>query len=230
MSLKVENVTTSVGRVQQLASSLGGSVQASTTRQQDQLLLADVTIVVPSNRFTDALAALRGLSEQVVSESAQGQDVTEEYVDLQSRQRNLEATEKSLLTLMSKAATVGEVLNVQRELTKVQGELEQVLGRLKYLKTKADMSSITVQMQPVVVPPPPAAVPGWDPLRVAEEAWNASLRVLQGVASAAITMAVFLWWILPPALLALYFSRRYLRRRTGSTTPSAATQGGPTVP
>lgn len=223
LALKVDVVSDSLGRAQQLATSLGGRIQSSSTRQEGKSLVADLTITVPAARFTEALSGLRKLSKEVVSESAQGQDVTEEYVDLQSRQRNLEATEKGLLTLMSRAKTVGEVLSVQRELTSVQGEIEQTKGRIKYLSTRSAMSTITLSLRPVFVPTEPRPVPAWSPFRVAEQAWNASLRVLQGLATVVIAIVVFGWWLLPPILVGLLTWRRVSRPRpnAGSSGSSA---------
>ncbi|MDQ3855051.1 MAG: DUF4349 domain-containing protein, partial [Chloroflexota bacterium] len=224
LSVEVDDVKASLSQAQQLASSLGGVVQSSNTRQEGENLVADLTIAVPAERFTAALKALREMSKEVVSETVQGQDVTEEYVDLQSRARNLEATEKSLITLMGRATTVGDVLNVQRELTRVQGELEQLQGRMQYLKTKSDSSTITVSLRPVVAPATrsPEPAPGWSPAGVAARAWNASLAVLQAIATVAISVAVFVWWLVPVALVLFLVMRRLAHRRQAATAPGSS--------
>jgi hypothetical protein len=63
-------------------------------------LYADLILSVPSERFEDALDELRrGLGEGVATDTVSGQDVTEEYVDPQSCERNLLAADQSLLAL-----------------------------------------------------------------------------------------------------------------------------------
>ena len=119
------------------------------------------------------LDELRGLGEKVTTDSVSGQDVTEEYVDLESRERNLRATEESLLRLYDRAENVEEALSIQRELTTVRGEIELVQGRIKYLDQRSAYSQITLNIQPVTSPPPPK--PTWDPGEVVERAWDASL-------------------------------------------------------
>ena len=107
------------------------------------------------------LDELRSLGEKVTTDSISGQDVTEEYLDLKSRERNLRATEESLLRLYDGAENVEEALSIQRELTGVRGEIELVQGRIKYLDQRSTYSQITLNIQPVTSPPPPR--PTWEP-------------------------------------------------------------------
>jgi hypothetical protein len=90
-----------------------------------------MTIRVPadSRTYSNTLERLRGLSTKVVEESVSSQDVTEEFVDLESSLRNLRATEARLLALLERAQKVEEVITVQRELTNVRGQIEKIEGR-----------------------------------------------------------------------------------------------------
>lgn len=218
LSLQVEDVLRGASQVQQVATTNGGYVSNGSTREDEGVSYSELTITIPAQSFDKAFEQLRGLGE-LVSDSTQSQDVTEEFVDLQSRQRNLEATEKSILTLLDRANSVGEVLNVQRELTTVQGQLEQVKGRIKYLSSRTTMSSITVTLSPLpgaLFTPKPESLPRWSVVEVAVRAWNASLRALQGVATVVISVAVFAWWLLPLLVGGLLWYRRGsgIRRRT----------------
>ena len=84
------------------------------------------------------------LGEEVTTDTVSGQDVTEEYVDLQSRERNLLAAEQSLLDLYNRARDVQDALSIQRELTGVRGQIEQIQGRMQYLKKSSDSSQISL--------------------------------------------------------------------------------------
>ena len=74
---------------QQVAARFGGTIVSSQTYRADNAVYADLILSVPSEHFEDALDELRGLGEEVTTDTVSGQDVTEEYVDLQSRERNL---------------------------------------------------------------------------------------------------------------------------------------------
>lgn len=56
--------------------------------------------------------------------------MTEEYVDLQSRERNLIAAEEALLRLYDRAENIQDTLLVECELSDVRGQIEQVQGRI----------------------------------------------------------------------------------------------------
>ena len=90
-----------------------------------------ISIRVPDDKFESALAELRDLAVRVTSESTDSQDVTEEYVDLQSRLKNAEATESQYLALLGKATDVEDILRIYDSLSRVRQEIEQIKGRLK---------------------------------------------------------------------------------------------------
>src|SRR5947209_13263480 len=96
---------------------------------------------------------VKGYAVKVEKEQTTAQDVTEDYVDLQARQRNLEATSLQLQSLLSKATTVDETLKVQVQLNNVQSDLERIKGKLNYYDTRTSNSTIQVSILPV---PPPA--------------------------------------------------------------------------
>jgi hypothetical protein len=97
ITLAVRDVLKAVDQVTQLAQRLGGwVVSSSITGQQGEQPRATVTLRVPEGRFDEALSELRRLAEWVVSEATSSQDVTEEYIDLEARLRNLEEAERQL--------------------------------------------------------------------------------------------------------------------------------------
>jgi Domain of unknown function (DUF4349) len=215
LGLRSEEVRQSAARAQQVAATAGGTVLSSQVYRSEDSVTADLVLSVPSGEFERVLDELRGLGDKVTTDTISGQDVTEEYVDFKSRERNLRATEESLLRLYDRAENVEEALSIQRELTTVRGEIELVQGRIKYLDQRSTYSQITLNIQPVTSPPPPR--PTWDPGDVVERAWDASLAVLQVMATAIISAVVFGWWLAP----ALVGGLLWWRRRTRGSRPAA---------
>ena len=215
LGLRSDEVRQSAARAQQVAATAGGTVLSSQVYRSDDSVTADLVLSVPSEEFERVLDELRSLGEKVTTDSISGQDVTEEYVDLKSRERNLRATEESLLRLYDRAENVEEALSIQRELTTVRGEIEMVQGRIKYLDQHAAYSQITLDIQPFTSPPPPQ--PSWEPGDVVARAWGASLEVLQTIATAVISALVFGWWLAPVLVGGLLWWRR---RNRGSRPPA----------
>ena len=222
LGIRAEDVRESAARAQQVAAQFGGSVFSSHISRGDGSVSAGLVLSVPSPEFEQALDELRGLGKKVTTDTVRGEDVTEEFVDLESRERNLLAAEQSLLELYDRAQSVNEALSIQRELTNIRGEIEQVQGRMQYLEQRTAYSQIILSIQPVARPatPPPA----WSPAHVVERAWNASLSVLQALATVVLSGIVFGWW-LAPALVAGFV---WWRRRTRDSAPAAT--GPPQAP
>ena len=215
LGLRSKEVRQSAAQAQQVAAAAGGSVLSSQVYRSDDSVTAQLVLSVPSVEFERVLDDLRSLGDKVTTDSISGQDVTEEYVDLKSRERNLRAAEESLLRLYDRAENVEEALSIQRELTNVRGEIEMVQGRIKYLDQHTAYSQITLDIQPVTSPPPPE--PAWNPASIAARAWSASLGLLQAIATAFISAIVFGWWLAP----VLVWGLLWWRRRNRGSRPAA---------
>jgi hypothetical protein len=192
MTLVVPNVAEAYRQVEQIAAEQGGLVASSQVRQEGDRTLATVTLRVPADGrgYQTTLDRLRGLADRVLDEQGQTQDVSEEYVDLESRLRNLRATETSLLGLYEKAQRLEDVFAVQREVTNVRGQIEQAEGRKQALERRSAMATITLQLrEPAALSPRQRE---WSPVDVAAEAVGALARALRGVGTVAIWLVVWL--------------------------------------
>ena len=143
MGLVVENVAGSVDRVAAVAQELGGWTVSS---DRSAIHQGNVSVRVPAQQLDEAIRRIRSMAIRVDWESSGSQDVTDEYVDSNSRLRSLRATEEALLNLLDKADEVEDALEVQRELTGLQAEIESLEGRIKFLEQTAAFSLINVTL------------------------------------------------------------------------------------
>lgn len=210
VSLDVDAVSQKFEEVSNIALGAGGFVASSTFGNRDDAQTASVTIRVPATEYDATLRRLRGLGE-VKEESSNANDVTEQFTDLQSRLRNLQASEERYLDLLTRAGTIADVLAVQDRVNATRAEIEQIQGRIQLLENQSELATITVHLLP------PAVGQGGDgadsPLEVAQEAFEASLAVLLGIAMVAIAVAAFSWWLVPLAVGGWYLGRKQLRSR-----------------
>ena len=212
VTLQVESVREAETAVRAKVQALGGYVVRAENSGSDENLTARITFRVPVQRFDESLVGVQGLAKKVLNRAVSGDDVTEQFVDLQSRLRNLEATRDRLLTFLEKAATVEEALKVNESLSQVQGEVEQVRGRMEYLKQSAALSTVTVSLVPVPAIAPIVEEGGWQPLAVARGALRELVELGQGLVNVAIVLLVWTPVWLPFALLFWWLRRRFWLR------------------
>lgn len=184
-------------RAAEVAGAHGGFVANSTSRTADEdadPAAGTLVLRVPAAAFDTVRAELAGLGD-VTSEVLDGEDVGGQLVDLDARLRSLQVEEETLRTLMAKAKTIGETIEVQQQLTRVRQDIEQTAGQRARLADAAALGTIRANLfEPGVEV---STDPG-DPNPVAEgmrDAVDASMAVLGGT-------LVVLGYLLPLALLA----------------------------
>lgn len=213
VSIEAEQVSARFEDVGNIAASFGGFVSSSSFGNAGDVQTASVTVRVPAERYQDVLTQLRKLGT-VKGEQSNASDVTEEFTDLESRARNLKATEAQYLEFLTRAGDLNEVLLVQDRLNGVRAEIEQVQGRIQLIAAQADLATITVHLAPpVVAKDAPKDGGAGNPLEVAQEAFEASLVVLVGAATVALAAVAFSWWLLPVGAVVYYFVRKQTNER-----------------
>jgi hypothetical protein len=147
MTIVVDDVSTTLAKIEDLAKKYGGFVVNSNIAEDQSRLYAYISFRVLAERFNDTIQALHNLAIDVKAEQTSGQDVTEEYTDLSSKLRNLEASETQLLELMKQAGSVEEILAVQKELTSTREQIEVIKGRMQYLEQSSNLALFTVTLE-----------------------------------------------------------------------------------
>ena len=174
LAIVVADVDAHLQAVEAMAVEMGGYVVSSNkyqtfTNNGAEAPEAQVVIRGPAEKLNEALDKLKADVVEVQTESRSGQDVTAEYVDLQSRLKNLEATEAQLVKILESATDTEDVLNVFNQLTSIREQIELVKGQMKYYEESAALSAITVRII-AEASVQPIEIAGWKPQGVARDA------------------------------------------------------------
>lgn len=222
MSLLVANTDRAIDQVTGVAVDSGGYIVSAKTWVQDGFKYATINMGVPSDQFEAVQRQLRTLAIEVLVDTSSGQDVSDEYVDLQSRLTNLEATRARIREFLDKATKVDEALQVNAQLSDIEGQIEQVKGRMQYLKDRAAYSTILVnieQQRPTPTPTPTATPIAWNPGRTLNQAGDALGGVLRGLGDLAIWFGVVALPLAIPVLAVVWVARRVRRPDRRSSLP-----------
>jgi hypothetical protein len=228
--LMVKDTDIAIDRATQVIGDAGGYIVSSRVWYQDyygnNLKYAAITIGVPVDEFEHTLVRLRDLALRVVDETAAGDDVTEQYVDLQSQLTNLESTRARIQDFLKDAKTIDEALRINQELANIEAQIEQIKGRMNYLNDRSAYSTITVNFEPelpVLTPTPtatpvPAATPiPWNPGETFNDATGTVTVLYQGIASFMIWLVVVVVPIVLPFALILWAVWKLVNRKPVKT-------------
>jgi hypothetical protein len=207
-SIEVDSLEAAMAGVRRLVQRVGGFVaDASVQSGRNQLRSATLELKVPASRFDDLTEGLSPIGRlQFVNVGAQ--DVSEEFVDLTARVTNGRRLEDRLVELLrTRTGKLQDVLTVERELARVREEIERMEGRLRFLKTRAELSTLSVSL----FEPPPivASHPGES---VLGEAFKTAWRNFVGLLAGAIASLGFVVPVLVLGWGTLILGRRYKRK------------------
>lgn len=204
-----------------LAESLGGFV-VSMNMYQTSLYDGGtapegyISIRVPADKLDSALGQIKANVVEVRNETRSGQDVTAEYVDLQSRLTALEAARDQLQTIMDAATKTEDVLNVFSQLQYYNEQIEMVKGQMKYYEEASSYSLINVSLVAEETVKPLEIGP-WTPKGAAQDAYKALVDFLRGFVEFIIYLFVLVLPILivvfGPIALVVWLIVRGVRRR-----------------
>lgn len=170
--MEVDSIEIAIVELQRLAQRAGGFVaNMSSQGGEEQMRSASLEIRMPSARFDETMTSLGTIGE-IESRNVTSEDVGEEYVDIEARMKNARRLEDRLIELLAnRTGRLSDVLSVERELARVREEIERSEGRMRYLRTRAAVSTIQVNMRerrPLL-----GSQPGSNPIaRAFQRAWR----------------------------------------------------------
>lgn len=183
ITIVVADVEARMEEIQTMATTMGGFVVSSnvykTFRNNVEAPEATLTIRVPSESLNNALDQIKENAVEVQNETRSGQDVTAQYVDLQSRLKNLEAAERQLTDILETATETEDVVNIFNQLVYYREQIELVKGQMKYYEEAAALSAISIRIVAEATIQP-IEIGGWEPQGVARDAIQDLIYFWQG--------------------------------------------------
>jgi hypothetical protein len=230
LEVLVQNTDVAIAQVNQLTADYEGYIISTQSWYVDGFKHATVRLGIPSQAFETVVNQLRDLGLRVISETAAGQDVSNEYVDLQSKLTNLEATAERIRVFLSEAKTIEETLTISAKLSELEAQIEQVKGQMRYYEGRSAYSTITINLvpqyptpTPTMTPTPtatpvptltPIPVPGWNAQNTFDDASEVLVNVTQN------TVDIMIWFFVALAPIGIVIGLVIWAVRRGMQTVS----------
>ncbi|MEA3406868.1 MAG: DUF4349 domain-containing protein [Chloroflexota bacterium] len=216
MTIVVEDTDEVLRTLRSLADSYDGYIASSRRWLANEQPHGRITVRVPAESLDQVIDRLHDMALRVEDENISGEDVTQEYVDLEARLRNLEATEEELLALLTEVrenrGKAEDILAIHRELTNIRGQIESLKGREQYLEQMSALATINVTVRPKAAPKPLVERAKWNPLVTLNRALRAFVNVFQVFVDVAIYVLIFSPFVVVPVVV-LWLLVRWIRRR-----------------
>lgn len=101
---------------------------------------------VPASGFSPFLNKLEKVKHEELQRSIQGQDVSEEYVDLESRLKAKQLMETQYIDFMKKATKAADLVEFANQLGEIQESIEQIKGRMRYIDQNVAFSTVELRL------------------------------------------------------------------------------------
>lgn len=146
LTVQVKQLDPAVAKARELIEQAGGYVSNLQQSGGSLSRYATLTLRVPVERFEELVGGLAAMGT-VTDKSISTDDVTEQWVDIDARLRNLKREEERYLAILQQANKVTDLLEIERELARVRGEIEQTEAQFRALQDRVALSTITLTLQ-----------------------------------------------------------------------------------
>jgi hypothetical protein len=202
LSIVVINPEAKMDEIAKMAENMGGFVVSknvfqTTTGNNLRVPEGNITVRVPAENLDQALEQIKADAVEVLNENRSGQDVTREYVDLQSRLKTHEQAAEQLSEILEQKTESEEVIEVFNQLVYHREQIEILKGQINYYEEAAALSAVSVRVSAEETLQP-LEIAGWRPAGVARDALQALINFFQGFVTFLIWLVIL---ILPAGLV-----------------------------
>lgn len=204
LSIVVIDPEAKMDEIGKMAEEMGGFVVSKnvfqrTTGNNIKVPEGNITVRVPAEQLEQALEQIKADAVEVQNENRSGDDVTREYVNLQSRLKTHEQAAEQLSEILEQKTESAEVIEVFNQLVYHREQIEILTGEINYYEEAAALSAVSVRVTAEETLQP-LEIAGWRPAGVARDALQALINFFQGFVEFLIWLIIL---IIPAGLLLL---------------------------
>jgi len=208
LSMEVSSLDSTISKVKNIVSNNDGRIVSSNSGYSNQPYV-NINILIPSSTFDGVLDDIKLLSTIVTNENIYTNDVTEEYIDIDSRLGVMLEAENRFIDLLPEAKNVEDIVQIEKEVMRIRGEIDSLKGRMKYLTTTTKNSQLNLY---IVEEMPISGGDGWNFSDSLSDSLRVFVSFLKNTADFLIGIIVFAPIIIILGLITL-FTYSFIKKR-----------------
>ncbi|UUC46329.1 DUF4349 domain-containing protein [Flavobacterium cerinum] len=206
LRFETSDLNQSYADIQKAVIKYKATIQNDVTGKNNSSAYRDLTVRIPNTAFDTFINDISKGVSHFDRKEISSDDVTEEYIDIESRVNTKKTLEKRYLDLLNKATKVSEILEIEKGLATVREEIESIEGRLKYLQSRVALSTIHIEMYTRNASESGATV------SYGGKMWNSFKEGFFGISTFFLDLLQVWPFILIFVLLLIYLRKRYKKK------------------
>ena len=146
LGMDVRNLSASKTNIDTIVRNLGGYYDNESLSNNDYATAYDLKIRIPSDKFEILIEKIESGEGEVSYKEIDARDVTEEFIDLETRLGNKQKYLTRYQELLRNAKNIKEILDIEEKIRVLEEEIESTTGRLKYLNDQVNYSSLELNI------------------------------------------------------------------------------------
>ncbi|MFT6749019.1 MAG: hypothetical protein ACJAQ1_000948 [Flavobacterium sp.] len=194
-------------KIQASVKKLNATIQSDAEEKEYKTNTRRLLVRIPSKNFEDFITEISKGVGYFDTKEISSQDVTEEFIDIESRLKTKKVLESRYLELLKKVNKISEILEIEKQISEIREEIESKEGRLKYLNSQVSMSSVSIKFYKT------QANNGGVTVSYGSKIWNSIVSGFNSVS----TFFLFLLQIWPFILILvasiIFYRRRFSKKK-----------------
>lgn len=142
LGIRVSELENTKSRIDSLIICHGGYYANERLNNSDWEISYSLNIRIPSVNFTRFISDIETGDGEILYKEINARDVTDQFIDLETRLENKRSYLKRYNDLLVKANSIKEILEIEEKIRVLEEEVESTTGRLKYMSDLVDYSTL----------------------------------------------------------------------------------------
>lgn len=144
MGIEVSDLLQSKNKIDTLTKNFGAYYAEESFANTNDETTYNLTIRIPCLTFDKFVAKISEGTGKIEFKEINSNDVTEEFIDLETRLVNKRNYLNRYNELLKQAKSVKDIIEIEEKIRVIEEEIESSMGRLKYLSNQVEFSTLNL--------------------------------------------------------------------------------------